>query len=494
LAELLSLLAFLKIVQKRLYKKLISIALGCISFSAVYAQKQDTALVLGQPWSLQQCIAYAWQNNIQVKQAEISQKMAKNTQTGSKANLLPSVSGFADHVYNDGRTIDPFTNTFATSQVLSEDFYVSATFTIFGGFQNINTIKEDKANYKASTYDLQVSKNNIALNIASGYLQVLLDVELLAEAKNQHDVTLQQVEHTQKLVDAGGLARSNLLDVESQEANDEVNEINAQNQLDLANLALAQMLDIDSTQLLKILKPELNIPDNAVLDAPEQVYAKALTTQPDIQSAETKWESAESAKQVAAGAMYPKLQLTGSMGTGYSGSDASTSIILANETIVTNYGPLTLYDQPQESEGPVIPWSKQLSDNFNQSFGLRLNVPIFNGLQSHVAWQNAKLNAQNSFYNYQNAEITLRKNIQQAYADALGALKRYHALQKAEVSLKESYNYTKSKFDVGMATSLDYNTAQTNLAKAESDLLQAKYNFVFKVKVLDFYEGKPLNL
>ena len=486
-------LAFEKTVQIKIHKKLVCFVLGCISFSAGYSQKQDTTLVLGQPWSLRQCIAYAWQHNIQVKQAEISQKMAKNNETGSKANLLPTVNGFASHTYNYGRTIDPFTNTFANTEVLSEDFYLSTAFTVFGGFQNINTIKENEANYKASTYDLQVSKNNLALNIAAGYLQVLLDQELLVEAKNQHDVTLQQVEHTQKLFEAGGLARSNLLDVQSQEANDEVNEINAQNQLDLANLNLAQMLEIDSIQLLKILKPELTIPDNPMLDSPEFVYAKALTTQPDIQSAEMKWESSERARQVAAGALYPKLQLIGSLGTGYSGSDQGTAITYQNTTLSTNFGPLII-TEPVETATGVIPWSQQLNDNFNQSIGLRLNIPIFNGLQSHIAWQNAKLSAQNSYYNYQSAEITLRKNIQQAYADALGALKKYHALQKAETSLKEAFNYAKSKFDVGMATALDYNTAKTNLDKAESDLLQAKYNFVFKVKVLDYYEGKPLNL
>jgi outer membrane protein len=371
---------------------------------------------------------------------------------------------------------------------------VSSSFTIFGGFQNINTVKENEANYKASTYDLQISKNNIALNIAAGYLQVLLDQELLAEARDQHDVTLQQVERTQKLVDAGSLAKSNLLDVQSQEANDEVNLINAENQLDLANLNLAQMLDIDSIQLLKISKPEISIPENAMLNTPEQVYAKALTTQPDIQSAEMKWESSERARQVAAGGLYPKLQLTGSIGTGYSGANKITNVMYGNDTVQTNLGPFVLENQPHTSYGGVVPWSKQLNDNYNKSFGFRLNIPIFNGMQSHIAWQNAKLNSQNSYYNYQSSQINLRKNIQQAYADALGALKKYHALQKAEASLREAFNYAKTKFDVGMATALDYNTATTNLSKAESDLLQAKYNYIFKVKVLDFYEGKPLKL
>ncbi len=141
-----------------------------------------------------------------------------------------------------------------------------------------------------------------------------------------------------------------------------------------------------------------------------------------------------------------------------------------------------------------MPYGKQLSNNQNEAFGFRLTIPIFNGLQNHIAYQNAKLNAQNAYYNYQLSQLNLRKTIQQAYADAIAALKNYHANEKSVTALRESFNYTQTKFDVGMATSVDYNTAKTNLEKAESNLSQAKYNYVFKVKVLDFYEGKPLKL
>ncbi|HSY75539.1 MAG TPA: TolC family protein, partial [Bacteroidia bacterium] len=386
------------------------------------------------------------------------------------------------------------TNTFASSEVLSQDFYVSSSFTIFGGEQNLNTVKQNQASYEASRYDVEVSKNNIALNIASGYLQVLLDQELLEEAKNQHEVTLQQVERTQNLVTAGSLARSNLLDVQAQEANDDVNQINAQNQLDLAMLSLAQLLDVDSVQLFKIAKPDIQIPANAVIDGPEQVYYKALTSMPDIHSAEMKWKSSEDAKQVAEGGLFPKLTLNGTIGTGYSGANKQTSTVYNNDTLgYVGTSPIVA-KVPTTQEGGVTPWAKQLNDNFNKSIGFRLNIPIFNGLQSNMAYRNAKLNALNNYYNYESSEINLRKNIQQAYADALGALKKYHATEKAVTSLQEAFNYTKTKFDVGMSTALDYNTAKTNLTKAESDLLQAKYNYIFKVKVLDYYEGKPLKL
>lgn len=480
-------------VQKYLHKSKILFIAALFSAGSLFAQKKDS-LVLGQPWTLDQCIGYAWDHNLSVKQAQLNHQIAQNNYTASKGNIYPTLNGLASHTYNVGQTIDPFTNTFANSEVLSEDFYLSSSFTVFGGMQNINTARQNKATYEASGYDVDVSKNTLALNIASNYLQVLLDQELLEQAKEQHEVSLQQVEHTQKLVDVGNLAKSNLLDIQAQEANDEVTEITAQNNLDIAMLTLAQLLDIDSVQLFKIVKPEITLPANPALDGPEQVYAKAITTQPDIQSAELKYESAEDAKQAATGALYPKLQFNATIGTGYSGASKQTYTTYNNDTLGYISGSPLVAKVPTETEGNTIPWGQQLNQNFNKSFGFRLNIPIFNGLQTNMAYRNAKLNALYAYYNYENSEITLRKNIQQAYADAMGALKRYHATEKSVNSLQEAYNYAKEKFDVGMATALDYNTAKTNLTKAESDMAQAKYNYIFKIKVLDYYEGKPLKL
>lgn len=463
-------------------------------------QKADSLPQLGQNWTLEQCINYAWSHNIQVKQAELSKRIAGNNYTTSKATLLPSVNGFASHTYNYGRTIDPFTNTFATREVLSDDFYLSANFTIFGGLQAINTERQNQAAYEASGYDLQANKNTLALNIASGYLQVLLDQELLQEAKDQHDVTTQQVEKTKKLVDAGSLAKGNLFDVQAQEANDEVNMVNSENQLDLAMLGLAQLLDIDSVQLFKIARPEISIPDNPTMHSTDLIYSEALTNQPDIHSAQLKWQSAEKARQAVAGGLYPKLTFVATMGTGYSGSDEEiTNATVQGYEVVgfastTTATPVPLFIPNEVYSSRVIPFNTQLNQNFNKSLGFRLSIPIFNGLQSNMAFKNAKLNELNAYYNFQTADLNLRKNVQQAYADALGSLNKYHATQKSVASFTEAYNYTRARYDAGAATALDYNTSKTNLAKAESDMLQAKYTYVFKLKVLDYYEGKPLKL
>jgi outer membrane protein len=247
--------------------------------------------------------------------------------------------------------------------------------------------------------------------------------------------------------------------------------------------------------MITIISPEIDIQENSSLDDPEKVYTKALATQPDVQSAQLKWESAERSKAISRGALYPKLTLTGSIGTGY--STANTEVTGQNSTIDTIRTTLPGVDVLFPNSSYItrqVPYGKQLSNNANESFGFRLTIPIFNGLQANIAAQNAKLNEQNAYYTYQLSQLNLRKTIQQAYADASAALKNYHAVEKSVVSLRESFSYAQTKFDVGMVTALDYNTAKTNLAKAESDLLQAKYNYVFKAKVLDFYEGKPLKL
>ena len=478
-----------------------SFLLGSIFLASVSkSQSQDSIAPLGQEWTLQQCVNYAWTHNLQVKQAALTLNIAKNNFTASKGNLLPSVNGLASHTYNFGRTIDPFTNTFATSEVLSEDFYLQASFTIFGGLQNLNTVKQNEAAFKASGYDLQANKNTLALSIASGYLQVLLDRELLQQARDQHEVTIQQVEKTQKLVDAGSLAKGNLYDVQAQEANDEVNIINTENQLNMAMLGLAQQLDIDSIQLFKIAKPEITISDNPAINSPDLIYSQALTNQPDIFSSRLKWESAEDGRKAAAGALYPKLSVSATLGTGYSGLNKE----IVNSTIqgyqVIGFAssqsatPIPIYIPNEVYSYKLTPFSNQLTDNFNKSIGFRLSIPIFNGLQTNMAYKNAKLNAMNAEYNYETTRMNLRKSVQQAYADAEGALKKYYATQKSVESLKEAYNYTRARYDAGAATSLDYNTAKNNLAKAESDLVQAKYTYVFKLKVLDYYEGKPLKL
>ena len=250
---------------------ILSLFMGSVS----YAQ---TPSATNQTMTLEQCIEYALKNNIQIKQSELNTELSKVTLTQSKANLLPSLNANASHSYNIGRTIDRFTNQFADAQVLSQNFGVSTDVNLFNGFQNINTIQQNKFSYLAGKYDIEKMKNDISLNIATAYLQILFSMELLDNAKNQMGISAAQVDRTKILVDAGTIARGTLLDIQSQYALEELNVTNAQNQLDISYLNLAQLLNMPSAEGLAIVKPELNIGGDALLTAtPTQIYNSAVS-------------------------------------------------------------------------------------------------------------------------------------------------------------------------------------------------------------------------
>jgi outer membrane protein len=465
--------------------------------NVLFAQEQQK---VSASMTLEQCIDFALKNNIQIKQTELNTDLSKVNLTQSQANLLPSLNANASHSYNIGRTIDRFTNQFADAQVLSQNFGLSTDITLFSGLQNINTIQQNRYTYLASKYDVDKMKNDVSLNVATAYLQVLYAMEALENAKNQMGITAAQVERTKKLVEAGTAANGALLDIKAQLASEELTVTTAQNQLDIAYLSLAQLLNLISTEGFGIAKPELNVANQALLDVnPNQVYNSAVTTLPEIKSAEFKVKSADKAVDVAWGGLSPRLSFSASYGTGYSG--LSQRVIGAPSFL--SYGPngdftsagdtvLTPYFSSPATE--KIPFADQYKDNVNKSFGFFLTVPIFNRFQTKTSIDRARIQMLNAELTVESTKLQVQKNIQQAYADASAGLKKYNATVKTVEAMQESFKYTQQKFDVGMINTNDYNDAKNKLIKAQSDLLQAKYEFVFKTKVLDFYQGKPLKL
>jgi outer membrane protein len=384
--------------------------------------------------------------------------------------------------------------------VLSQNFGLSTDITLFSGLQNINTIQQNRYTYLASKYDVDKMKNDVSLNVATAYLQVLYAMEALENAKNQSGITAAQVERTKKLVEVGTAANGALLDIKAQLASEELTVTTTQNQLDIAYLSLAQLLNLTTTEGFGIAKPELNVANQALLDVnPNQVYNSAVTTLPEIKSAEFKVKSADKAVDVAWGGLSPRLSFSASYGTGYSG--LSQRVIGAPSFL--SYGPngdftsagdtvLTPYFSSPATE--KIPFADQYKDNVNKSFGFFLTVPIFNRFQTKTAIDRARIQMLNAELTVESTKLQVQKNIQQAYADASAGLKKYNATVKTVEAMQESFKYTQQKFDVGMINTNDYNDAKNKLIKAQSDLLQAKYEFVFKTKVLDFYQGKPLKL
>lgn len=448
-------------------------------------------------WTLEECINTALSGNIQIKQQQLNSELARQHKQQSIASLFPSINGSATYVYNYGQTIDPYTNQFASERTQSNNFYLSSGITLFNGFQLLNTVLQRDLDYKASRYDLEKMKNDIALGVATAYLQVLYNIELQEVAANQLKITKQQVERMQKLYEAGTVAKGSLLTLQAQQASEEYQLVSAQNQLVMSYITLSQLMELPTADGLDIVKPVLSNPDgSSLLSKPEDIFNKALSVQPEIKSAEIRLQSAKKGVNIAWGSISPNLALNGSWGTGYSGASKEITDMQISGAVPIGstlsgeivYGPTYSYTYKTKS------FNDQIKANENKSIGLYLNVPIFNKWQSKTAIATAKISYKNSEYQLQATKNQLSKTIQQAYADALGALNRYDAANKATEAMEESFKYTDQKYSVGMVNTTDYNDAKNKLAKAQSDQLQAKYEYVFRLKILDFYQGKPLTL
>ena len=422
-------------------------------------------------WTLEECIAHALQNNIRIKQQEIMTQYQQSALEQSKLNLLPTLNGSASHNYAFGRALDETTYEFTENEtVQSNNFYAGSNVTLFRGLVNYNTIQKNRYQLLASEQDLERFRDDISLSIAMAYLQILLNQELVTATEAQVELTRQQIERTGKLVEAGSVARGNLLDIEAQAAREELQLVNLQNQLTLSLLTLAQMLELPNADDFEVAIPVLTLDEKAVKGNPLDIYSIAEKSRPEILSAEYQLKSAELDLAIARGGRSPRLSLGATASTGYSDKRLK---------------PVTF---------EAYPFGEQLNDNLNYGLGFSLNIPIFNGWQVNTGIRNSKLGIENSQYALENTKKELYKSIQQAFTDANGALKKYNASQKAVASMEEAFRYAEQKLDVGLVTAVEYTQSKTQLLSAQSEMAQAKYEFVFKTKVLDFYRGIPLTL
>jgi outer membrane protein len=449
-------------------------------------------------WSLKKCIDYALENNLQVKQTKLNQNLSEENLLRSKAATLPTLNGFASHNYNFGRTIDPFTNQFATQTVQSNSFSLSAGLLIFNGFQTINNIRQNNFALMASKFDLEKIKNDIALAVISAYLNVLYLDEQLAIAQAQVELSQKQFDRINLMLQTGSVAKGTMLDMQAQLANDELQKVTIQNQLDIAYLTLSQLMELPANETLKIEKPEIILPAETSLgNSPSQIYQAALANQPDIKAAEYRLNSAFMGVKSARGAYAPRLTISAAYGTGYSGlrkEPIGSPVLNGFDTI----GVTTSFDYvlvPNYSfDTRITPFNKQLDDNQNRTIGVNLVVPLFNGLQARSATSTAKIQRANAELTLESTKRQLEKTIQQAHADANAAYKKYQASEKSVTALTEAFKYIEQRFNVGMVNTIDFNDAKNKMARSQAELSQAKFDYVFKVKILDFYQGKAIGL
>ncbi|MGE0019172.1 MAG: TolC family protein [Draconibacterium sp.] len=420
-------------------------------------------------WSLQKCIDYALENNIQIKQQQLNTQYYENQVSQAKSNRLPNLNAQIGNDNSFGRSLT-YDNTYKNVNSSSISGGASTSLTIFDGFQLTNTIEKQELDLQATLKDMQKAKDDMMLNIAGMYLQILFAEELVLVDEAQMEVTKQQLSRTKQLVEAGSLAKGAQLEIEAQLAREELQMVNDKNNLQLYYLGLYQLLELPIAESFKIEKPVLpEIKASISMANSIDVFNNALNVRPEIQAAQLRVKSAEKSLEIAKGNYYPNL------------------------TFNANY--YNLYNnQYTDISGNKIEFGSQLKNNARSSLGVTLGIPVFNRFQVKNGVSNAEIQIQDYQYRLQTSSNTLRKEIEQAYTNALAALNRYISTEKAVVSMQEAFRYVEEKFNVGMVNSVDYNLQKNQLTSAQSQLLQAKYEYIFRTKILDFYNGIPIEL
>jgi outer membrane protein len=419
-----------------------------------------------KPWSLSDCIQYALDHNIQLKRKELSADIAKNNRTQAYVNLAPGINAGWNGSRNYGRTVDPTTYEFVEQNFNSQSMGIGSEVTLFSGLTNVTNALSLEFDLKARLEEVEKAKDDLALNIATAYLQILFDQEIRDVAKAQLEVTKLQVEKMRKLVEVGNKAMGDLLQVQAQEASDQLEVTKAENNLKISYLNLAQMLDLETSSSFEIIKPE--IPEiNMVTpgSSVDQVYQAAEEEMPMVKIAKYNLESSRMNLMNAWGAFSPSVTLSGQIYTYYS-----------------------------ELQSELYPYEEQLKNNNSKSLTIGINIPIFNKMERVRRVSNAKIARTDAELQLKETKLSLYKIIQQAYSDAVSSLDKYNSASKAVKSNEEAFKYTDQKFGVGLVSAVEYNEGKKNLTKAKADLVQAKYEFIFKTKILDFYLGNPITL
>ncbi len=462
---------------------------------AAFAQQSQNAL------SLQECINIALENNLKIKRSFYNVETYNVNLLQSKMAFLPSVNVGSSYGQNYGRALNPVSNEYVNRNSNTINVQGSASLTLFNGFKLQNTFKQSKKDFEASNEDMKRTQNDVRLNVATLYINVVFNKELYENAQYQLNSSQQQLDRISKQVAAGALSLSNKLSQEAQVATNEVNLINQENALNLSLLQLKQAMQVPISQVFDVVVPALDIKELAISETPEQVYAIALETMPEIKSAQLKVESAKLSLQSNRGNLYPKLTLNGVAQSNYSS--------ISNAQRKAFDGTIGVTDQPigkvdgtgtdvygyqlnQVVVANSYPELDQLKDNLFKSVSLQLSIPIFNNYQTKGSVQRSLISEKVAEVTYQEAENTLRQSIETSYNDAVAAAKTYTSSLKQVSAQEEAYRMNKQRFEIGALSFVEYHVSENDLFRAKSDFLRAKYNFIFRKKVLDFYQGKPL--
>ncbi|WDF81035.1 TolC family protein [Mucilaginibacter sp. KACC 22773] len=468
------------------------IFLGLIALSATQVQAQTDSVL-----SIRQCVDIAIKNNLDVKKSELQMERLQVGYNQAKEYLLPAINGSVNHGINNGRNINPFTNSYVTQSLTYGNYSLNGSLTLFSGMQNLNNIKQTSLSYQAGKMDFQQAKDQVTINVITAYLLVLDNAELLGQVTNQLEVSKKQVERLDILEKEGAnKLPSDLYDLKGTLGDNQLNVVSAKNALEVSKLNLMQMLNIPYNRNLK-LEP-LTVQDvSAKTDASsDQVYDAALQQLAYIKAAELRSKSAEKGVKVAQGALLPTLSLGAGIFTNYSSAAQSSTFI---DSTTVNTGAFVngaggtkqaVYSTQANYNNHSIGYYDQFKNNYSTQVSLNLQIPILNYFQNRNKVKLAKINLEEAKFVESNSKIVLKQNVEQAYLNMTSAYERYTVLSDQVKAYTESFRIAEIRFNNGVLTSYDFVLAKNNLDRSKINMINARYDCFIYNKILDYYQGK----
>ncbi len=467
-----------------------------LSFGAVDAAAQEV-----KKWTLKECVDLALEKNLRIKRGVYGVETAKANLLQAKGQFLPTLNAFGSYTKNYGRALNPTTNLFVDRNSTTISPSVSGNLPLFQGLRIQNSFRQSQRDMEASNEDLQKAKNDVILNVVSLYINVIFNKELFENSKYQLNSSLQQLDRIKKQVEAGSLAMTNQLNQEATVATNELNTINQENALNLSILQLKQAMQLPASESLDVDIPEIPAEDLVLDNNAEAIYQMAVATMPEIKASLLRVQSADYALKANRGSYVPRLGLAASVSSNSSDLNSRRSVssdgtYTVGTTPVGQTGVSNDFVYPLNYNTTIVEekytHAQQLEDNVFRNFSLQLNIPILNGFATRSSVQRAKINRELAEITVKETQNTLRQTIETAYNDALASVRSYNATTKQVHAQEEAFRMNKQRFDVGALSIIEYQVSENDLFRAKSDLTRAKYNFIFRKKVLDFYQGKPI--
>lgn len=453
-----------------------------------------------ETWSLEKCIQFAQQNSLTVRQAQNTIRNVELSVKQAQYNRLPSLNASANAGYQFGRTIDPVTNDFNNERIGFNSYSVNGGITVFSGNQINNSIKQSRVDLEASKLDANATSNNISLDVAAAYLSILLAEEELENARRRLGQSTRQLEQTDKLIAAGSLPKNDRLDFVSQIALDEQAIIETENAVAGNYLRLKQLLELDPNQDIRIEKPEILIPVDIDPDrvALNELFTSAVSTLPEMRASELRIESADLDVDLAKGALLPTLSFGGGFNSNYSSLARvidGFETVRQSQTVFINDDPVNFeLEVTQPASFSRKSFWDQINENFGQNVGISLSVPIYNNHRNRINLERSRLGVINAELNNRQLRQQLKSDIQLAIADARAGKRSLEASEKSLEAAQVAFENAERRFELGAINSLEYITARNNLDLAQTNLTRARYQYLFNIKNVEFYQGKPLRL